>query len=361
MLTVQDPGHSISFGWINTWSDLHLFPTKRPFVAPPEPILKMDEVDGMDGVLDYSLQLQSFLNYKDREGSWEFRFIDDDENYTWKDCWRDLYYNVNNQYFNKIILEDDPYYYYYGRVYIENFNNNQSTTTVSIRYRLYPFKQRNVNSTRWLWNDLLLLDEIDYGRVKLSSNRSKKVTLTNNMTKEVSIDAKTDHAVTVSIPRNDGTNLSDIYTINKGITKSAFKLKSGETTITIKFYNYYSSNDEGKTFNIYFDYPMTIKKNETRNFDWNWDDLFNINKIYYGRFSVNGTKRRVLLKNSNEDTSVSFYCNNSFTLKVDGDSTEYELVQGYNENVITLENAGTVIDISGTGEVIINYVIGGKG
>lgn len=80
-----DPGHSISFNGMNTWSRWHLFPTSRPYVAPPEPKLKMEEVTGMTGVLDYSNVLTEDIKYKNRSGSWEFIALPfDDDIIDWK-------------------------------------------------------------------------------------------------------------------------------------------------------------------------------------------------------------------------------------------------------------------------------------
>lgn len=70
-----DPGHSINFNGMNTWTRWHLFPSSRPYVAPPEPKIKMEEVTGMTGVLDYSDVLTEDTHYKMRSGSWNFIMI----------------------------------------------------------------------------------------------------------------------------------------------------------------------------------------------------------------------------------------------------------------------------------------------
>lgn len=328
MLDFQDPGHSIWFGHSNTWRDFHLFPTKRPFVAPPEPVLKIEEVEGMTGVLDYSNVLQNFLTYKDSEGTWEFRFIQDDENkYTWLDCKNDIYRQIHNKYISKIILEDDPTHFYYGRVYVESFTNNQQTTTVTFHYKLYPFKQKiKEKDTKETINGIM---QAIYTN---GSNRIVNVDIYCSKHMELTMDGKT-------------------YQLEKGSNFSVIRFKPGTNEVKIRGKGYF-----------YLSYLVTNSNETTMNLTWNWDDLLSIESIYYGKFYVNGTKRRKLLLRTNAETPVVIYSTGSFTITEETDSgtNTYSISQGENSGVLTLNKNETVLDFKGTGEITLSYVSGAQ-
>lgn len=205
-----NPGHSITFGTFNTWKRWGLFPSSRPFVAPPEPKLKMEEVEGMTGVLDYSDVLTSDRFYKDRTGSWEFIAIPNEYmqvganiyltyyndrqkvivsnieskgmyEYSWRELYTDLYTNLHGKYFTNIQLEDEPGWVYEGRVWISSWENSQQQTNITISYELKPFKSTNIHDESggyhdWLWNELFD-NTIFYGRFHV--NESKWRTLIN--------------------------------------------------------------------------------------------------------------------------------------------------------------------------------------
>lgn len=155
------PVHSISLGAYNTWNIWHLFPVVRPLVAPPIPVMKLETVKGYDGYLDYTKVLSNLITFKDREGTWEFRVIETSNN-SWKNVYNDIVDKIDGKYFDSIILQDDPTHKYKGRLSVNGWKNNQQQTTITIGYRLYPFKTLASDSVKdWVWDDLDLTSTID--------------------------------------------------------------------------------------------------------------------------------------------------------------------------------------------------------
>ncbi len=155
------PVHSINFGSYNTWSTWHLFPTTRPLVAPPKPVTKLETVKGYNGYLDYTKVLSNYMTFQDREGSWDFRVIETSEN-SWKNVFNDIVSKIDGVYFDSIVLQDDPTYKYRGRLSVNTWKNNQQETTITISYRLYPYKILvSSEVSDWLWDTLDLTSTID--------------------------------------------------------------------------------------------------------------------------------------------------------------------------------------------------------
>lgn len=157
----DNPVHSISFGSYNTWNTWKLFPTSRPLVAPPKPVTKLETVKGYDGYLDYTKVLSNYMTFQDREGSWDFRVIETTKN-SWKNIYNDIVSKIDGVYFDSIVLQDDPTYKYRGRLFVDSWKNNQQETTITIKYRLYPYKTLVTSAVSdWTWDDLDLTSDVD--------------------------------------------------------------------------------------------------------------------------------------------------------------------------------------------------------
>lgn len=218
------PTHSISFGNYNTWNTWHLFPTTRPVVAPPKPVTKLETVKGYNGYLDYTKVLSNYMTFKDREGSWDFRVIETSEN-SWKDVFNDIVSKIDGVYFDSIVLQDDPEHKYKGRLTVNNWRNNQQETTISIGYRLYPYKMLSLPyATDWLWDDLDLTSQVDnifYTSFKLYGDVWKS--FINKSTHPVPLNLTCESSILMYIG-------SEPMTLAAGVNKNVVQLQPGVNT-----------------------------------------------------------------------------------------------------------------------------------
>lgn len=239
--------YSIFFDNYNTFEDFHLFPTERPYIAPPEPYTKFEEVTGMNGVLDYTNVLVNKPIYKDREGSWEFQFIPY-EKYSWYDLKQDLYKKIHGKWFDRIAINEDQNHFYRGRLSVDSFDDSSDGLKVTIKYRVDPKRYNKgervdadtIKTTKyetWNWNDLLETNDILYG--KFTVQESKARTLINKLNRSVNVDAYCSGSFRV-VEDNDSE-----YHLLFGQNTNAFTLKPGSTQFI-----FYGTGD------IQLDYPM---------------------------------------------------------------------------------------------------------
>ncbi len=148
--------HSVSFGdlvrnssqgqdvWTfsekaNTWKTWHLIPSSQPSVAHPNPITKIIEIPGVDGVLDLSEYLTGRITYGQRQGSLNFYIANDLE--TRESIRMDMVRTLHGKTM-KMQLDDDKEFYYEGRFTVGNLESGPSYSAISIGYNLAPYKLR---------------------------------------------------------------------------------------------------------------------------------------------------------------------------------------------------------------------------
>lgn len=122
---------------VNTWTDWYLIPTSRPTMTMPGAQNRFVEVPGMNGSYDLSNYLTPDVVYQDRSGSFEFIVDNDHEN--WLSIYRKIAVFLHGRRL-KMILTDDPNWYYLGRFTLNEWKSDQARSSVSISYRVDPFK-----------------------------------------------------------------------------------------------------------------------------------------------------------------------------------------------------------------------------
>lgn len=141
--------HSITFGDKNTWTDWHLVPSSRPVINPPKPKVQYVDIPGADGSIDITESLAGRPVFEDREGSLEFIVLNDfnvdNYNYNWIDVYTSIMQYLHGRRM-KMILEDDPNYYYDGRFTVNSWKSDQNNSTITIDYRVSPYKYEVTNA-----------------------------------------------------------------------------------------------------------------------------------------------------------------------------------------------------------------------
>lgn len=218
------PVHSITFGSYNTWERWHLFPTTRPLIAPPKPVTKLEKVNGYNGYLDYTKVLSNYMTFSDREGSWDFRVIETSQN-SWANVYNDIVDKLNGKYFDSIVLQDEPTYKYKGRLTVSTWKNNQQETTITIKYRLYPYKILVSSSVKdWVWDDLDLtsnVDDIYYSHFRVDGSAWKS--FINPSSHPVPLTLTCAASITM-------TTLNNPFNLMAGVNKNCATLQPGVNT-----------------------------------------------------------------------------------------------------------------------------------
>lgn len=132
-IRIYDPnqtfGYSASY---NTWTDWHLIPASRPFVAQPQPNFNIVQLPGSSNFLDLTGATPGGLTFGQRTGEWRFYI---DHNY-WN-SWIDAVNTIANAIHGKTviaILLDDPSMQYIGRIAITDYEPGESYSTITFTY-----------------------------------------------------------------------------------------------------------------------------------------------------------------------------------------------------------------------------------
>lgn len=140
MSIVYNGSHSIEINGYNTWTDWHLVPASRPFIALPSPNINIVQIAGTSKFVDMTDYLPGGLTFGQRTGSWDF-YIDHDK---WGN-WTVAYNTIADLLHGKPVtvrLVDDPTRQYSGRVTIA-YTPDESHSRISFNYTLYPIFEHN--------------------------------------------------------------------------------------------------------------------------------------------------------------------------------------------------------------------------
>lgn len=138
--------HSVYFGDMNSYSDWHLVPDKRPVVAMPTPKATLIDVPGASGSVDLSEYLTKYPVYQNRKGTMRFNVLNGYED------WVTIHDKIADYLHGKRLrmrLEDDPNYYYEGRFFLKEWisNNNGTWSDIDIDYEVDPYKYSITDSS----------------------------------------------------------------------------------------------------------------------------------------------------------------------------------------------------------------------
>jgi hypothetical protein len=128
------------------------------------------DIPGADGSIDITESLAGRPVYSDREGTLDFIVLNDfnvdNYNYTWIDVYTSIMQYLHGKHM-RMILEDDPNYYYDGRFEVNNWTSGANNSTISINYRLSPYKYETVN--------LLTASDFEIGSLEVASGTGEIV------------------------------------------------------------------------------------------------------------------------------------------------------------------------------------------
>ncbi len=130
----------------HTWEDWHLVPSSRPLVAPPGIKSTWVGIPAADGSINLSSVVHGRVTYNDRNGNWQF--IVQNGFREWQDHFSNIQECLKGHNDWRIILCDDPEYYYYGTAVVTGWSSGTSYSTITIEYRVEPYKYPIDSTTR---------------------------------------------------------------------------------------------------------------------------------------------------------------------------------------------------------------------
>lgn len=140
----------VLFGDKHSYHDWGLILKDRPEIGPPPPKYIRIEIPGSDGMLDATTSLTGDVNYETRPITCIFTVIGN------RDRWSDIYSEILNYLHGieiKCVMDDDPGYYYIGRFEVDEWKSKQTTSTITIKGTVNPYKYEMFSSLEdWLWD-----------------------------------------------------------------------------------------------------------------------------------------------------------------------------------------------------------------
>lgn len=134
-----DGVHSIDIkvgnDWYNTWTNLHLIPTSRPYIAPPKPKTNLTILPGTSTLVDLTDVTPGGLTFEMITGSWDF-YIDHERYSSWEEAYTRLLSLFNGK--KAMVKLDESSLKYTGRLSINSYKVGDDYSTISIGYNLSP-------------------------------------------------------------------------------------------------------------------------------------------------------------------------------------------------------------------------------
>lgn len=127
----------IKFDDLHSYRDFSLILASKNIKAPT-PKTNLIEIEGADGVLDYS-EYFGEIKYNNRQVSFEFSTIVDQSEFL------NLFSEIQNALHGKkmkITLDDDPEFYYFGRVTVNEWKSNGRIGKITVEADCEPYKYK---------------------------------------------------------------------------------------------------------------------------------------------------------------------------------------------------------------------------
>lgn len=195
----------IKFGSYHSYDEWGLL-LKEKEIKSPEPKVHQIEIEGGDGVLDYT-EFSGEVKYNNRLLSFSFEKMN-----IVPDGFLSLYSLVQNTIHGKkmqVILDDDPAFFYYGRVTVNEWKSNKSLGQIVIEVDAEPYKLKTTETV-----------------VTKAVTGTASIVLKNGR-KRVIPEIVTNAAFTISFNGYSGTFSPGTFYI------AELELPEGETTVTV--------------------------------------------------------------------------------------------------------------------------------
>ena len=116
----------------NTWIDLHLIPSSRPFVETPEAVIQMYNDTVSSKVFDITDSVAGGQRFGQMKGGWKF-YIDHDKWPNWSTAKNEIedYINGKKLY---CFLTDDRTKLYHGRFILSSWDDGSNYSSITIEY-----------------------------------------------------------------------------------------------------------------------------------------------------------------------------------------------------------------------------------
>lgn len=204
---IKKSGNLVSYR--RSWVDWHLVPASRPFVSPATPNVQIVSIPGSNKTIDLTESLSGSVTFGRRSGTWSF-IVDHDKWSNWHTAYKEIMSFVNGQELY-CVLEDDHDTVYHGRLALNEWQNGDNYSQITIGYNF------DYDTTE---------NEFSYSLTKTISsidavyNQKRRITTNSSLD-----DLRKDLVVTATFDNNT-TEEIDYYTLSGSLSTT------GTRTIT---------------------------------------------------------------------------------------------------------------------------------
>lgn len=135
--------NQVHFGSVGSYSDLGMILTDVNIDAP-EPKRELEDIPGMDGVLDVSYEATGDMKFNNRNLTFDFAMIDYSKN------WEDRFSEIINAIHGKnmdIYLDPNTDWYWEAFCTVEEPKTERNKATIRVVCDAYPYKKRKEETT----------------------------------------------------------------------------------------------------------------------------------------------------------------------------------------------------------------------
>lgn len=231
---IKKSGNLVSYR--RSWVDWHLVPASRPFVSPAAPNVQIVSIPGSNKTIDLTESLSGSVTFARRSGTWSF-IVDHDKWSNWHTAYKEIMSFINGQELY-CVLEDDHDTVYHGRLALNEWQNGDNYSQITIGYNFeygdlendfsYPLT-KSISSISAVYNQKRAITT-DSSLDDLRKDLVVTATFDDNTTEEIdyyTLIGSLSTAGTRTITAACG-NKTDRFTVNVGV---------GAVYI-LKYYNY---------------------------------------------------------------------------------------------------------------------------
>jgi hypothetical protein len=166
--------HDVKIDGISVRDDWGLILTSAPEITPPEAKTNILNIPGADGAIDLTSSVRGYPVFQERTGS--LTFVSRDRFSLWNRNRSRIMEKLQGLQVT-LRFDDDPGWYWSGALNVREGDTREKGATVTIDYRLFPYKHVDTLTTEpWLWDPFSLVDGVIYNGIYTDTSVDPPIT-----------------------------------------------------------------------------------------------------------------------------------------------------------------------------------------
>ena len=167
--------NGVLFGDKHSYTDWGLVLQERPVISTPSVKTNYISIPGGNGSIDLTEILSDDVKYDNREITCKFHVLNDRNN--WSDIYTMLQEHLHGQAM-QIVLDEDNLYYYKGRVSVDEWMSSKTTSTITVKAIVEPYKYERFSSLefeKWAENMIVNENARNYRDISILNTRTFEI------------------------------------------------------------------------------------------------------------------------------------------------------------------------------------------